>query len=407
MGGTVREATPQSPARVNACVISARAARDFGDGLVAILLPVYLTALGHSPAEIGLIATAALLGSSLLTIAIGFAGSRQDHRRLLLAAAGLMVATGIAFASVHDFAILMVIAFAGTANPSAGNVSIFVPLEHAVLTRQVADRDRTKLFARYSFVGAMAAAVGSLAAAGPDYLARAGLDQLVALKAMFIVYAGLGVVGAALYARIPRLPPAKDAPRAALGPSRRIVYKLTALFSLDAFSGGFVVPSLMALWLFERFDLSLSTAAVFFFWTSVASAFSFPVAVWISRRIGLVNTMVFTHIPASLCLVAAALSPSLELALGLLLARAFLNQMDVPTRSSYVMAVVSETERPAAASFTSVPRGLASAGPPAITGAFFAAALYAWPLVIGAGLKITYDLLLLAMFRRTKPPEEQ
>lgn len=392
----------------NAYIISARAVRDFGDAFVAILLPVYLTALGRSPVEIGLIATAALFGSSLLTIAIGLFGAGHDHRRLLIAAAGLMVATGVAFAAVHDFAVLLVIAFAGTANPSAGNVSIFVPLEHSVLARQVADRDRTRLFARYSLVGAMAAAIGSLVAAAPEHLAGPAISELTALRAMFVLYAGLGVVGALLYARIPKLPPPpKDAPRAALGPSRHVVYKLTALFSLDAFSGGFVVQSLMALWLFERFDMSLTTAGVFFFWTSVASAFSFPVAVWIAKHIGLVNTMVFTHIPASLCLIAAAFAPNLAIVLGLLVVRAFLNQMDVPTRSSYVMAVVTEAERPAAASFTSVPRGLASAGAPAITGAFFAAALYAWPLLIAGALKITYDLLLLAMFRRVKPPEER
>jgi MFS family permease len=388
-------------------VICARAVRDFGDGMVVILLPAYLTALGHSPAEIGLIATAALLGSSLLTIAIGLVGARQDQRRLLIAASGLMFATGLAFASVDEFAVLVLIAFAGTANPTAGNVSIFVPLEHTVLARGVADRDRTRLFARYSLVGAMAAALGSLAAASPEYLVRHGVGELDALRAMFIVYAGLAVIGAGFYSRIPRLPPPpRDAPPAALGPSRHIVYKLTALFSLDAFSGGFVVNSLIALWLFERFDMSLTSAGLFFFWTSLASAISFPVAVWIARRIGLVNTMVFTHIPASLCLIAAAFTPSLPVVLGLLLVRAFLNQMDVPTRSSYVMAVVTEPERPAAASFTSVPRGLATAGAPAITGALFAASYLALPLVIGGVLKISYDLLLLLMFRRVKPPEE-
>jgi MFS family permease len=362
----------------NVCIILARAVRDFGDGFVAILLPVYLIALGYSATEVGIIATAALLGSSLLTIAIGAAGARHDLRRLLLAAAGLMVATGVAFAAIHDFAVLLVVAFAGTANPSAGNVSIFVPLEHAVLARAVADRDRTRLFARYGLAGAMAVAVGSLAAAVPQYLVVAGASEMTALKAMFVLYAALGIVGSLLYARVPKQPARRrDAPSAGLGPSRFIIYKLAALFALDAFSGGFVVQSLLALWLFERFDVSLVTAGLFFFWAGVASAFSFPVAAWIARRIGLINTMVYTHIPSSLCLIAAAFAPTLPVALALLLVRAFLAQMDVPTRSSYVMAVVTDAERPAAASFTSVPRGLASAGAPAITGAMFAASLYA------------------------------
>lgn len=396
--------TPSS----NTYIILARAVRDFGDGFVAILLPAYLLALGYSAAEVGILATAALLGSSLLTIVIGAVGSRHDVRRLLLAAAGLMAATGVLFAAVDEFAVLVVVAFAGTVNPSAGNVSIFVPLEHTALVRQVAARDRTKLFARYSLVGALAAAVGSLAAAIPQHLGVMGIGEVTALKVMFVLYAFLGVVGSLLYARIPKQPIRhEDAPRPGLGPSRGIVYKLAALFSLDAFSGGFVVPSLLALWLFERFDLSLATTGILFFWTSVATAFSFPVAAWLSGRVGLINTMVFTHIPSSLCLIVAAFVPSLPVVLGLLLVRAFLAQMDVPTRSSYVMAVVTEPERPAAASLTSVPRGLASAGAPAITGAFFAASLYAWPLVIGGVLKITYDVILLFMFRKVKPPEEQ
>jgi MFS family permease len=192
-----------------------------------------------------------------------------------------------------------------------------------------------------------------------------------------------------------------------LGPSRGIVYKLAALFSLDAFAGGFVVQSLLALWLFERFDLSLATAGLFFFWSGVLSAFSFPVAAWLSQRVGLVNTMVFTHIPSSLCLIGAAIAPTLPLALGLLLLRAALSQMDVPTRSSYVMAVVTAAERSAAASFTSVPRSLASAVSPALAGLLFAASYRATPLVICGVLKIAYDILLLLQFRHVKPPEEQ
>jgi MFS family permease len=400
----------ESPQRENVVtrLLSARALRDFGDGFVAVLLPVYLTALGFSPFHVGVIATAALLGSALLTLAIGVLGAAHAHRRLLLAAATLMIATGVAFALVHDYALLLVVAFAGTINPSAGSVSIFVPLEHTVLARAVVDRERTRMFSRYSLVGALAGAFGALAAATPDLLAPFGMAQLAAIRAMFVLYALLGVAGAAIYARIPARPaPPTHEKAAALGPSRRIVYKLAALFSLDAFAGGLVVQSLLALWLFERFDLPLATAGIFFFWSGVLSAFSFPVAAWLSRRIGLVNTMVFTHIPASVCLILAALSPTLPLALALLLIRAMLSQMDVPTRSSYVMAVVSEAERPAAASVTSVPRSLAAAASPALTGALFAAALPALPFILCGVLKIAYDLLLLVQFRHVKPPEER
>jgi MFS family permease len=344
----------------------------------------------------------------LLTIAVGFLGACYDHRQLLLAAAGLMIATGVAFALVHDYAMLLVIAFAGTINPSAGSVSVFVPLEHAVLAREVADHVRTRMFARYSLVGALAGAVGALLAAVPDLLAPLGFDQLTAIKAMFVFYALLGVAGGLIYARIPLHRPALgETMPTALGPSRHIIYKLAALFSLDAFAGGFVVQSLLALWLFERFDMSLAAAGVFFFWSGVFSAFSFPVAAWLSRRIGLINTMVFTHIPSSIALVLAAIAPTLPIALALLLVRAALSQMDVPTRSSYVMAVVTPPERAAAASFTSVPRSLAAAASPALAGALFAASFRAWPLVICGVLKIAYDLLLLLQFRHRKPPEEQ
>jgi MFS family permease len=386
----------------------ARALRDFGDGFIAVLLPVYLTAIGLGPLEVGVVATVALLGSALMTLAIGTLGGGFDQRRLLIAASGLMVATGLAFAFSSTYAAVLLVALVGTINPSSGSVSIFVPLEHAVLSRSVADSERTRMFARYSLIGALAAAAGALGAASPDALAVLGLSRLTALQVMFIAYAVLGLAGGLAYARIPVDPaPTEDRPVGALGPSRAIVYGMAALFSIDAFAGGFAVQSLMALWLFGKFGLSLSAASLFFFWSGVLAAFSFPVAAWLSRRIGLVNTMVFTHIPSSICLILAAIAPSLELALGLLLVRAGLSQMDVPTRSSYVMAVVTPPERPAAASVTSVPRSLASALSPAIAGALFAAGFEAWPLVICGVLKIAYDLALLWAFSHVKPPEER
>ena len=393
--------------RSSSNVYLARAIRDFGDGFVAILLPVYLIGLGMSAFEVGLVATLALFGSALLTLAIGFLGARHDRRALLLCASVLMAATGVAYAAASDYAVLLLVAFVGTINPSGGSTSIFVPLEHTVLSGAVAPADRTHAFARYSLIGALAGALGALAAALPDSHAAFGLDRLDAIRLMFLAYAVLGVLGGLAYACIPPRPPLENRPTAALGPSRGIVYKLAALFSIDAFAGGFVVQSLLALWLFERFEMSLAAASLFFFWTGVLSAFSFPVAAWIGSRIGLINTMVFTHIPSSLCLIAAAFATSLEWALGLLLVRAALSQMDVPTRSSYVMAVVTEAERPAAASVTAVPRSLASAASPALAGALFAAGYQIWPLLLCGGLKIAYDLLLLAAFRNIKPPEEK
>jgi MFS family permease len=401
---------PENYARGSGIVplLLARALRDFGDGFVAVLLPVYLTALGFSALQVGVIATSALLGSASLTIVIGLIGARFDQRGLLFVAACLMTLTGIAFALVDDYAALLVIAFAGTVNPSAGSVSVFVPLEHTVLSRTVSDRERTKMFARYSLIGSLAGGFGALAASAPDFLQKLNIDQVAAIKLMFVLYALLGILGGLIYRLLPMGPRSLTVEGAsALGPSRHIVYKLAALFSLDAFAGGFVVQSLLALWLFQRFELSLSAAGLFFFWSGVLSAFSFPVAAWLSKRIGLVNTMVWTHIPSSLCLILAAIAPNLTLTLILLLMRAGLSQMDVPTRSSYVMAVVAEPERPAAASFTSVPRSLAAAVSPVLAGALFAASFQAVPLIICGVLKITYDLLLLMQFRFLKPPEER
>jgi MFS family permease len=386
-------------------IFVARALRDFGDGFVAILLPVYLIALGLSAFDVGLVATLALFGSALLTLGTGFLAARYDVRGLLLAASALMIASGLAYAAANDYAVLLVVAFVGTINPSGGSTSVFVPLEHTVISGAIEPARRTWAFARYSLIGALAGAVGALAAATPEWLAPLGIGTVAAIKLMFGFYALLGLLGALAYRRI--APMKKSQASAPLGPSRGIVYKLAALFALDSFAGGFVVQSLLALWLFERFDLSLAAAGAFFFCSGVLAAFSFPVAAWIGGRIGLINTMVFTHIPSSLCLIAAAFAPSLEWALGLLLVRAALSQMDVPTRSSYVMAVVTEAERPAAASVTAVPRSLASAASPALAGALFAAGLQAWPLLLCGGLKILYDLLLLAAFRSIKPPEER
>jgi MFS family permease len=386
---------------------AARALRGFGDGFAIIILPVYLSAVGFSPQQIGIVASASLLGTAALTLLTGFIAPRFELRSLFLAGAALMVFTGLVFPAAETFAFVLLIAFIGSINPSGGDSGMLVPLEHALLTKETAARDRTAIFARYSLIGALTAAVGSLAAALPELLAASGWSRLSAIKSMFFLYAALGVLAALLYRRLPRdHSHAASAPKNALGPSKSIVYRLAALFSMDAFAGGFVVQSLLALWLFQRFNLSLEAASVYFFASSLLGAFSFPVAAWLAGRIGLINTMVYTHIPSSLCLIAAAFSDQLTVVLALLLVRSALSQMDVPTRSSYVMAVVTPAERTAAASVTAVPRSLASSISPAIAGFMLAGPFSGLPLVVCGVLKIGYDLALLRMFRHTKPPEE-
>ncbi len=382
-------------------LLTARGLRAFVDGYVAVLLPAYLLALGYDVWHVGLLSTATLLGSALATLALGAWGHRASSRFLLLAAALLMAATGLGFAGLSSFWPLLLVAFVGTLNPSAGDVSVFLPLEHAQLALAAEGDGRTRLFARYSLTGVLCAAVGALAAGVPDALASAGIDRLTALRGMFVAYGGVGAVICLLYARMPQ-PPAAGRHVAAtpLGPSRAIVVRLAALFSVDSFAGGLVVNSLLALWLFERFGLSLAAAGVFFFWSGLLGACSQMLAPRLASRIGLLNTMVFTHIPASLFLMLAAFASSLPWAMGLLLARAALSQMDVPARSAYVMTVVTPAERAAAASFTAVPRSLAAAVSPSLAGGLFAAGWLGAPLIGCACLKIAYDLALWQSFRR-------
>lgn len=389
-------------------LLAARALRAFGDGYVSLLLPYYLTLLGYSALEIGLLVTATLLGSGLLTLTIGFIAHRHSTRHLLLAASLLMAATGLAASVFTDFWPLLVIAAIGTLNPAANDVTPFSPLEQTLLARATSPQSRTALFARYSLTGALVAAIGAQAAGVPDLFAGAGdAGMLAAVRGMFVLYGFLGLASLLLYRRLsPALEPEAHEQPVPLGKSRRMVYTLAALFSVDSFAGGFAVQSLLALWLFQRFDLSVAAAGSIFFWTGLLTAFSHLAAARVAARFGLINTMVFTHLPANVFLILVPFMPTLELALLFLFLRSALSSMDVPARTSYVMAVVSPGERPAAASITAVPRSLASALSPSIAGALLVASPFGWPLVICGALKIVYDLTLLRMFSAVKPPEE-
>ncbi|CAG9268152.1 MFS transporter [Paraburkholderia unamae] len=384
-------------------LLAARSLRGLCDGFVAVLLPAYLLSLGFGKLTVGLIGTVTLLGSAVATIAVGLLGSHYPQRALLLFAAALMAATGVAFGFLSSLWPLLVVAFVGTLNPGSGDVSLFLPLEHARLAESAKGDARTALFARYSLVGGFSAALGALLAGLPDWIAaHAGVSALFAMRAMFIVYAVTGLMVFLLYLRLPKREAHTTAARTPLGPSRGIVTRLAMLFSVDAFAGGLLVNSLLTLWLIQRFGLSLAAAGQFFFWSGLLSAGSQLAAVPIARRIGLLNTMVFTHIPSSVCLIAAAFTPTLSLTLVLLLVRSALSQLDVPTRSAYVMAVVTPPERPAAASFTAVPRSLAAAVAPTIAGGLLGAGWLGAPLIACGALKIAYDLAVLASFRHIK-----
>ena len=389
-------------------VLMARGVRAFGDGFVALLLPIYLVELGFSALAIGAIVTSTLIGTAILTLGVGWIANRCSRRLLLLVAAVLMAATGAGFAMITDFWPLLVIAFVGTMNPTSGDASIFVPLEQTVLTQTIEPHRRTALFARYSVIGSAATALGVLAAALPDFLTMwTGCTRTAAMRLMFGLYAALGLVALAVYRPLsPQVEIAEEAPKAPLQQSKMLVYGMAALFGMDSFGTGFLVQSLLALWLYQAFHVSVTTAAAILFWSSLCSAFSYLVAVPIAARIGLINTMVFTHLPSNILLILIPFAPDLAAAIGLLLARSALSQMDVPTRTSYVMAVVTPPERPAAASITAVPKTFAWAAGSMISGYLLTLSSFGWPLVIGGVIKGVYDILLLIKFQKVRPPEE-
>jgi MFS family permease len=390
-------------------LVAARGLRAVADGYVSVLLPAYLLALGLDAFEVGVLAAATLLGSAGLTLLVGFVTNRFGHRRPLLAAAALMVATGLGFAGLQDFWPLLLVAFVGTLNPSSGDVSVFLPLEQSLLAHSVGDRDRTALFVRYSLAGSLMGAAGTLLAALPDLAQQWwALAPTPVMQGMFLLYAAIGAASGLIYRAIDEPPATHDAAKSQpLGPSRAIVYRLAALFSIDAFGGGLIVQSILALWLFQTYGLSVTAAASLFFWINVLSSLSLFAAGPIAARIGLVRTMVFTHLPSNFCLLAIPFTSDLTLVIALLLVRSLLSQMDVPTRNSYVMSVVTPGERAAAASLTSVPRSLASGLGPLVSGGLVMLSGFGWPILLSGLLKSGYDLALLAMFSHVRPPEER
>jgi MFS family permease len=402
-------AVPSSATTDGRKLLLTRALRALVDGMVYVILPGFLLALGLSGVQIGAVVTASLLGSALTTILVGNYGHRIAPARLLAMVALLMAATGVAFSLASSFVLILIIGIIGTMNPSAGDVSAFLPLEQASLTASVSNDQRTAMFALYNLSGALVGSIGALIAALPLWFVnRQKLSDLFGYRFTFFVYALIGLVTFTIYRRMSVSAQAMPTGmKSALGDSRRIIFKLAALFSLDAFGGGFAVQSIFALWIFQRFDLSVGALGIVFFATGILSAISSLLSVRIAKRIGLVRTMVFTHIPASILLIGVALSPNVWLAVSLFVLRGLLSQMDVPVRSSYVMAVVQPSERAAAASVTTVPRSLASALPPIAAGWMLDQSNFAWPLLICATCKIIYDFLLLWQFRQIRPPEEQ
>ena len=410
MANPINRWFPRSATTDAKLLLTTRALRGLADGAVSVLLPSYLTAIGFNPLRVGAIVFGTLLGSAALTLWVGLATDRLGRRRVLLAACVLMLATGIGFATTASFWLLFVVAVVGTLNPSAGDVSLFLPVEQAALAEAAEPRDLTAMFALYNVAGAAAGAFGALASGVPAILAaRHGWALAPALRSGFVAYSIIAVIAFAIYRRLSpgvevERHPAKSAP---LAKSRAIVLRLSALFSLDSLGGGFVIQSLLALWLFRRFNLSVQAAGTFFFAAGLLSSSSQFISPVLAARFGRINTMVFSHLPSNAMLIVAALMPTPGLAMTFLLLRFSTSQMDVPARQSYVMAVVPPEERAAAATVTNVPRSLAAAMAPLPAGAMLNHSSFGWPLICAGALKTIYDIALLIQFRAVKPSDEQ
>jgi len=373
-------------------LVVARGLRGFADGAVTVLLTRHLASLSFDGAQTGALMTATLLGSAAATLALGLVGHRLPPRGVLLFGSALMFFTGLGFLTVTHFALLMVIAVLGTLNPSTGDVSFILPTEQAALGGMAEGDARVSLFAAYSISGRAGVAVGALAGGVAPFGLRSGFFIAMGVAvACFVIYLGLSVP-----------PPAVPPPKVPLQKSRNVVVKLALFFALDSAGGGFALESLIVFWLQRRFALPLDVTGAVFFVISILNGASQLASVPIAKRFGLINTMVFSHLPANAFLILAAFMPTAPLAIACLLVRACLTQMDVPARNAFVMSVVPPEERTSAASVTSVPRALAAGVTPAIAGAMLEATPFGWPLICAGVCKIAYDVLMLFTFRRVK-----
>jgi predicted MFS family arabinose efflux permease len=400
-----------------ALLFATRCLRMFGYGFLSTVLVLYLTSLGLSGGDIGLLLALTLLGDAAISLWLTTHADRIGRRRVLLAGAGLMFAAGLVFVATPVFAVLAVAATIGVISPSGNEVGPFLAVEQASLSQLVPDRQRTSLFVRYQLVGSFAAAPGALLA---GLVAQAaigrGMADADAYRLVLVGYALVGVLLAVLFTRLgPEIEvPARevqDVPirtRLGLHKSQRIVLSLSMLFALDAFAGGFVMQSFISLWFQQAWHLDPAALGLLLFGANILAGLSVLAAAPLAARFGLVNTMVFTHLPSNVLLLLVPFMPSVELAVAVLLVRFSISQMDVPTRQSYTMAVVDPDERSAAAGVTGVARSLGVATSPLIAGPLFLSAAFAGaPFVIAGGLKIVYDLLLYRRFQSVRPPEEQ
>ena len=395
-----------------------RFTRLFAYGLISVVLVFYLVGIGLTESQTGLLLTLTLLGDTAISLYLTTRADRVGRRRMLIIGALLMAAAGLVFALTRNFFWLVVAGTIGVISPSGNEVGPFLSIEQAALSHVVSDRARTEVFAWYTLTGSLATAMGALfGGVLSQALQKSSTMPVAGYRAVVVLYAGLGLVLAFLFTRVSRGAEASPSeastsggPRRWLGihTSRHVVAKLSGLFTVDAFAGGFVVQSFAAYWFYLRFGVNPATLGAIFFWANILSGISALLAARLAARFGLIRTMVLTHLPSNILLLLVPLMPNLKLAVLALLLRFSISQMDVPTRQSYTMAVVSPEERSAAAGITGVARTTGAAISPLFVGFLFARpALINVPFFIAGTLKIVYDLLLYKEFISMKPPEEK
>jgi len=392
-------------------ILVARALRTFAYGYLAVILGAYLDLLGLAPFEIGLLLTAAIAGSAVMTVFWSLLADRVGRRRTVAIMALLMAVGGLVFALTDRFGLLLVGAFTGTISVTSSEVGVFQTVEQAILPQTAPHERRTWLFSIYNTVANFAQALGSLAAGSVAAFASLGFAGADAYRPLFVVYGLIGLANLLLFTGLsPHVELARvEGERRLFGIHRSggIVARFAALFALDAFAGGLVVHSVVAYWFFLRWGLEPAALGVLFFFVNVLSGVSLLVAGWLAGRIGLLNTMVFTHLPSNVLLILVPLMPTGPLAVAVYLARVSISQMDVPTRQSYTMAVVAPDERTATAGLLNLARVSATAVSPALAGFAFSVAALGLPFILAGALKIPYDLILWRTFRGIRPPEEQ
>lgn len=388
-----------------------RIIRLFAYGFLSVVLVLYLVQVGLTETEIGLLLTLTLIGDTAISLWMTTSADRMGRRKMLLVGASLMVFAGALFAVTGNFLLLVIAAIIGVISPSGNEVGPFLSIEQAALSQIIPGEVRTRVFAWYNLVGSFATALGALGSGVFAHtLQSAGTSPLESYRAIVMIYAGLGLALGVLFTRLSSATESHTTSvqrQFGLHRSRRVVWRLSSLFALDAFAGGFVMQSIIAYWFYIRFGVEPAVLGSIFFGANILAGLSALAAARIAERFGLINTMVFTHIPSNLLLMLVPLMPSLPLAIAVLLLRFSISQMDVPTRQSYTMAVVDSDERSAAAGVTGVARTVGAALAPVFTGPMLASsALLSVPFFLAGGLKIAYDLILYGNFRALRPPEE-